>query len=198
MFELLIFNSYDCLEHWTEKFFEARLPSWFLASVHSPHEFYGGLAAFRIYRETHDASWLERGVQCRSIVQLWNEHGSSWNWEHRYWLLVAEENFCHMNFDDAEAAYNNAIASAKSHRFVNDEALAHELAGHLYLNEGMTVESLQHFASAFEKYIEWGATAKVNMIFDFIQEQFGVTTPGLQETNHISADNEDTHKRSYN
>jgi hypothetical protein len=176
MFVSLIMNNYDDLKHCAEKFFEIRWQNWFMVCVHSAHEFYGGLAAFRIFRETHDASWLEKGVQCRESVQLWKEQGSRWNWEHRYWLLVAEENFCYMNFADAEAAYNNAIKSARSHRFTNDEAFANELVGHLYLNEGMTVESLHHFASAFEKYIEWGANAKVNKIFDFIQEKFGVTS----------------------
>ncbi len=65
----------------------------------------------------------------------------------------------------SETLYDAAILSAKTHKFVNEEALANELAGHFYLetgrgNRGRRNRSVHYFSRAFEKYNEWGAIAK--------------------------------------
>ena len=76
------------------------------------------------------------------------------------YLLQAEEQFCSRNFERAETLYDAAIASSKMHKFVNEEALANELAGHFYLERGKRNRSVHYFSQAFEKYNEWGAVAK--------------------------------------
>jgi len=76
------------------------------------------------------------------------------------YLLQAEEQFCERNFDVAETLYVAAIFSSKTHKFLNEEALANELAGHFYLETGRQNESVPYFTQAFEKYTEWGAVAK--------------------------------------
>ena len=86
------------------------------------------------------------------------------------YLLQAEEQFSSMNFDLAERLYDDAISSSKTHKFVNEEALANELAGHFYLETGRRNRSGHYFSQAFEKYNEWGAVAKANTLAAYLDE----------------------------
>ena len=85
-------------------------------------------------------------------------------------LLQAEEHFCSRNFELAETLYDAAISSSKIHKFVNEEALANELAGHFYLETGRRNKSVHYFSQAFEKYNEWGAVAKANTLTEYLDE----------------------------
>jgi len=73
-----------------------------------------------------------------------------------------------MNFEIAEKLYDAAILSSKIHKFVNEEALANELAGHFYLETGRKNRSVHYFSQAFEKYNEWGAIAKANALTNYL------------------------------
>ncbi len=84
------------------------------------------------------------------------------------YLLQAEEQFCRMNFEIAEKLYDAAILSSKIHKYVNEEALANELAGHFYLETGRKNRSVHYFSQAFEKYNEWGAVAKANTLTNYL------------------------------
>lgn len=55
-------------------------------------------------------------------------------------------------------------------RFVNDEALACELAGYFFLEISDEDTALQYFMQAHERYHEWGAVAKSNALFEFVQQ----------------------------
>lgn len=173
MFISFVLNIYNDMRQYAEKFFEVRKSSWLLISAYAGHEFYGGLVSFRIYRETGDSVWLERGKLCESTIQLWAEQGSLWNFEHKHFLMKAEAHYCESELLYAQTAYRNALVSARAHKFINDEALAYELAGYFYLRVGKTSESLDHLICAHEKYTEWGACVKANTICRFIHETFG-------------------------
>ncbi len=56
------------------------------------------------------------------------------------------------------------------HKFVNEEALANELAGHFYLDTGRKFKALQYFCQAEEKYRAWGADAKANELVHYIMK----------------------------
>jgi len=83
------------------------------------------------------------------------------------YLLQAEEQFCSRNFERAETLYDAAIASSKMHKFVNEEALANELAGHFYLETGRRNKAVHYFSRAFDKYNEWGAVAKASSLTEY-------------------------------
>ena len=87
-------------------------------------------------------------------------------------MLEAEEHYSNFEFDLAKVSYINAITSARSSRFVNDEALASELAGRFYLETGDRVSSLEYLRVAHTKYSEWGAVGKANRLFEYITETF--------------------------
>jgi hypothetical protein len=79
-----------------------------------------GLAAFRLYRQTNDPVWLKRGQKCKQKMKVWSEQGCKWNFEQKLLLLSAEESYCLCDYAAAKESYKNAIAAAKSHKFIND------------------------------------------------------------------------------
>jgi hypothetical protein len=100
------------------------------------------------------------------------------------YLLQAEEQFCDRNFEEAERLYNAAILSSKEHAFVNEEALANELAGHFYIETGRRNKSFHYFLQAMEKYNEWGAFAKARTMGKYLEgsEPFFISSnPPLAE-----------------
>jgi len=52
-------------------------------------------------------------------------------------------------------------------RFINEEALAWELAGYYFMDIGQKDVSMSHILKAHEKYFEWGAIAKANALYEF-------------------------------
>lgn len=162
----------DMLTVHAEKFFLLKKYSWFLFHADAAHAFISGLVAFQLYRETLDSIWFERGKMCVADMKLWAEQGSSWNFHQHLLLLEAEELYSSGIFENAQVSYENAIATSKSHKFLNVEALSCELAGKFYLGTGNLASSLELFRLAHENYHAWGALAKANQLFAFINEAF--------------------------
>ena len=93
--------------------------------------FVEGLASFLLARQTKDSErtrWIEKGENVLTKIRYWSEH-SSWNWEDKMVLLEAEKMYTMGNFDQAALLYERAIRLAHDHKFMNDEAIASELAG---------------------------------------------------------------------
>jgi len=177
MFLSLVFNNFDEMKSSTEKFLECRMPSWNLLSGHAVHAFIGGLASFRIYRETRDPLWAQRGEQFKRRIKTWKDQGSLWNFENKSFLLDAENAYNNGNLELAQVSYDNAISSARQHKFQHEEALACELAANFHLNTGNKSMAFKYFTSAHGKYSEWGAFAKVSTLYTYIQETFRCDSP---------------------
>ena len=80
--------------------------SWMLLSNHAWHDYFGGLAAFRIFRETGD--------ECKFAVQVYVDQGLLWNVQQQTQLLEAEQSYSCGNILDAQTSYMNAITSART------------------------------------------------------------------------------------
>ena len=141
---------------------------WTLMHVHSIHAFYIGLASFWAFRETGNPIWADRGRKSKLAIQQWTE-SSQHNFCHQLYLLEAEEAYCDKNHQLARLLYEKAVLTAKKHRFINYEALACELAGYFFYKMHQNDLSVQYFLQAHEKYHEWGAIAKSNSLFQFVQ-----------------------------
>ena len=105
-------------------------------------------------------------------MKLWNEQGDSWNFKHKLQLMEAEEHYSSGNLNLAKESYKNAIESSRLSKFVNDEALANELAGRFYLEIGDLVSSLEHFRLAHKNYNDWGAIGKAGHLFEYTNDTF--------------------------
>ena len=84
------------------------------------------------------------------------------------------------------------------HRFINEEALACELAGHFFLKVGDNETAIQYFLQAHEKYHEWGAVAKSNLIFEFVQKNLAAPispSPSVNYNVPSQSTEEDTNRR---
>jgi hypothetical protein len=161
----------ECCKKFLEK--KLQIKSGLMLYNHIEHTFISGLAAFRLYRETRDSSWMDKGSTCTKEMRVLAEQGCSWNFHHKLLMLEAEDHLSKGNVDAAKESFKNAIVTAQTHRFLNDEALACELTARFYLdNIGDLYLSLQHFRSAHDLYRKWGAVAKASQIFTFTNEKF--------------------------
>jgi tetratricopeptide (TPR) repeat protein len=86
--------------------------------------------------------------------------------------MEAEEYFSIGEFQHAQEFYKRAILTARSHKFVNDEALSCELAARFYFETGDLTSSLEHFTLAHKSYCTWGAIEKGNRLFAYTLETF--------------------------
>jgi len=105
-------------------------------------------------------------------MQCWSEH-SSWNWENKLLLLEAESVHAKGEFDRAGSFYDNAIRSAREHKFVHEEAIASELAGSFYFERGFRQKSHTCLVHSVECYEKWGAHAVARRVETVIREYFG-------------------------
>jgi hypothetical protein len=97
---------------------------------------------------------------------LWSSESSlsSYNFAHKLFLLEAEEQYSLKNFSEAMQLYTNAINTARGTTFLNEEALAYQLAAQFCLDIDAMQSSLEYFRLAHEKYRTWGACAKARQL----------------------------------
>jgi two-component system, NarL family, sensor kinase len=83
------------------------------------------------------------------------------NYLHKFHLVEAEKARVLGQFLEAEELYEQAIAGAAEHEFIQDEALAYELAAKHYLARGREKFAQTYMREAHSCYARWGTTAKV-------------------------------------
>ncbi|MCH8046552.1 MAG: AAA family ATPase [Planctomycetes bacterium] len=83
---------------------------------------------------------------------------------HQTKLLKAELARIHGNVPDAMDLYDEAISSARESGFLQNEALANELAGRFWLGIGKENISKVYFREAAYRYRLWGAEPKARML----------------------------------
>ncbi|OQW92880.1 MAG: hypothetical protein BWK79_13895 [Beggiatoa sp. IS2] len=93
-------------------------------------------------------------------MQKWAHHAPV-NYLHKFYLVEAEQ--AHVLHQDGTARelYDRAIVLAQQNEYVNEEALACELAGKFYLAKKQTKIAQVYLWDAHHGYSRWGAFAKV-------------------------------------
>lgn len=86
------------------------------------------------------------------------------NYLHKYHLVEAVRCYVLEIQADALEFFDRAIAGAKEHGFIQDEALANELASKFYLNWGKDKIAAVYLQEAYYCYARWGATAKTDQL----------------------------------
>ncbi|MEH2411522.1 trifunctional serine/threonine-protein kinase/ATP-binding protein/sensor histidine kinase [Nostoc sp.] len=143
--------------------------------------FYDALVRLAVYpnaSETDQTSIIERVTAHQEKLSIWAAHAPS-NQAHRHALVVAEK--CRVLGAKAEAIeyYDRAIAKAKENEYLNEEALANELAAKFYLEWGKERIAQEYLINAYYCYTRWGAKAKVD---DLEQRYPQLLAPILQQT----------------
>lgn len=127
------------------------------------HSFYDALIQLANYQNATEAEQSQILVQVQAHqekLQHWASHAPG-NHQHRWQLVAAEQ--CRVLNQKAEAIehYDFAIAAAHSNGYIQDAALANELAAQFYLSWGKEKIATSYLQAAYYGYAHWGAKAKV-------------------------------------
>ncbi|WP_413201291.1 ATP-binding protein, partial [Nostoc piscinale] len=102
-------------------------------------------------------------------------------------LVAAEHHRVLGNKIEAIECYDRAISLAKENKFIQDEALANELAAKFYLDWGKEKVAAGYMQEAYYCYARWGAKAKVA---DLEKRYPQLLAPILQQTRSTLSTNE--------
>ncbi|MBW4495531.1 MAG: AAA family ATPase [Oscillatoria princeps RMCB-10] len=128
--------------------------------------FYDSLARLGMWGDVAKAQrddWLQKVAANQSKMQEWAAHAPE-NFTHKFHLVEAER--CRVLGQNIEAMeyYDRAIEGAKAQDYIQEEALALELAAKFYLAWGKEKIARTYMADAYYCYARWGATAKVESL----------------------------------
>jgi PAS domain S-box-containing protein len=84
------------------------------------------------------------------------------NTKHKYLLVEAERARLAGRFGDARELYDEAIVLAHENKYLNEEALAYELAGKFYKSRQNREMAERYLRHAHHTYMVWGAKTKVD------------------------------------
>ncbi len=119
--------------------------------------FYDSLIAL----ELAEGVETQRQVQeNQTRLQHWAEHAPM-NHLHQWHLVEAEKHRVLGQYAEAISLYDRAISGAKENGYLQEEALANELAARFYLNWGKEKIAQDYLTKAYYGYAHWGAKAKV-------------------------------------
>ncbi|MCC5621639.1 AAA family ATPase [Nostoc sp. CHAB 5715] len=93
-------------------------------------------------------------------LKYWATHAPM-NFLHKFHLVEAERERVQGNKAQAIDLYDRAIVLAKENGYIQEEALANELAAKFYLDWGKQRIAGEYMTQAYYGYARWGAKAKV-------------------------------------
>ena len=125
----------------------------------SEHNFYYTLALLATENLTKEQTECVNNNQ--NQLHIWASF-SPQNFQHKYDLVAAER--CRILGQKIEAMelFDLAISGAKKHKYLQEEALANELAAKFYLNWGKEKIAAVYMQEAYYCYSKWGAKAKTD------------------------------------
>lgn len=126
--------------------------------------FYAALTHLAVLKDRSEPEQAEILVQVnihQSTIHQWAKNAPM-NYLHKWHLIEAQKQQILGNRAAAIEHYDRAIALAKEHQFVHEEALANELATKFYLDWGKAKIAQAYAFEAYYCYRRWGAIAKVN------------------------------------
>ncbi|MGD2183927.1 trifunctional serine/threonine-protein kinase/ATP-binding protein/sensor histidine kinase [Lusitaniella coriacea] len=126
--------------------------------------FYDALARLRVWDElstTEREQALEQVNADREKLNKWASHAPM-NYQHKVDLVAAEYSRVLDKKLEAMDLYDRAIAGAKANKYIQEEALANELAAKFYRTWGKEKIARTYLIEAYYCYAQWGAKAKIN------------------------------------
>ncbi|MBV8588443.1 MAG: GAF domain-containing protein, partial [Verrucomicrobia bacterium] len=106
---------------------------------------------------------LEKLQTHQKLTRIWAETCSE-NFQNRCLLVTAEIARIEGRELDAELLYEQAIHSAHTNGFIQNEAVGNELAARFYSARGFETISHAYLRKARSCYLQWGAVAKVRLL----------------------------------
>jgi len=131
--------------------------------VDAAHNFYYSLALLAQYSNASSCEqekYLGIVEKNQQKMQRWADSAPS-NFQHKYELVEAEKARVLGKILEAMEYYDRAITGAKEQGYLQEEALASELAAEFYFSLGRDKFARIYLTQAYYGYIRWGAKAKV-------------------------------------
>ena len=142
--------------------------------------FYGCLIRLALYNkvsEQQQQQWLEEVTSNQEQMKIWAHHAPM-NYLHKFHLVEAEKHRVLHNYIEAIELYEQAIAGATENEYIQEVALANELAAKFYLEWNKETIAQAYVIKAYYAYAQWGAVAKLKHLekcygdlLKFIQQQ---------------------------
>ncbi|MFN6565242.1 MAG: AAA family ATPase [Nostoc sp. ChiSLP01] len=149
----------------------------FLVPVFHTYDSLAHLAIYSQVSPTKQRSILQRVMANQEKLQTWAGYVSE-NHLHKYYLIEAQKQRILGNKAQAIDYYDLAIDLAHKNQYLNEEALANELACQFYLEWGKEKLAQDYLLKAYSAYAAWGAKAKIeDLEHNFAQ----LLTPVLQQ-----------------
>jgi PAS domain S-box-containing protein len=131
--------------------------------IEATHHFYHALTLTALYsgapaNEQAELARLLEGKLKR--LRHWADDCPQ-NYRNRYALVLAEIARIEGRFTEAMDLYEESIRSARDNGFIQQEALAFELAAQFYSSRGFAAFAQTYLRKARDCYLRWGAQGKV-------------------------------------
>ncbi|MEH2148199.1 trifunctional serine/threonine-protein kinase/ATP-binding protein/sensor histidine kinase [Nostoc sp.] len=154
---------------YTQALDNAKLASEYISSVMgmitvSIHNFYYSLALISLYPNVEPDTQQEYMAAIninQEKMRIWAGHAPA-NYQHKYDLVEAEKARVLGQTFVAMEYYELAIQGAKEQGYLQEEALANELAAEFYFFRGRDQQAIFYLRESYHTYIRWGAIAKVS------------------------------------
>ncbi|MEG4396692.1 AAA family ATPase [Microcoleus sp. BROC3] len=149
---------------------------------------YDALARLAIYSESGtkvQQKLLKKVTVSQEKMKQWAQYAPM-NCLHKYYLVQAEIARVLSQWFEAEEFYEQAIQGARENEYIQEEALAYELAAKHYLSRGREKFAQLYMKEAHYCYERWGATAKVKDLEtrypQFFPQSSSVTSTPIRTT----------------
>ncbi|MEG4508551.1 AAA family ATPase, partial [Microcoleus sp. F6_B4] len=145
--------------------------------------FYDSLVRLAVYSDTPESQQQEILVRVHANqekMQKWAHHAPM-NHLQKFYLVEAERYRVLGEKVEAIEMYDKAIALAKENKYINEEALAHELAAKFYLEWGKEKLAQPYLIDAYYAYARWGAKAKI----DHLEKRYPQLLTAILQPNQV-------------
>ncbi|QLE49872.1 GAF domain-containing protein [Nostoc sp. C057] len=158
-----LFGEYESAWEYSQKFEQYEQGAAGLLIV-PLRNFYQSLSLLALCSQANEAQqqlYLQKVAENQAKMQEWANHAPV-NYQHKYNLVLAEQ--ARVTGDRVQAAdyYEIAIQEAIANDYVQETAIANELAAKFYLEWGKEKAAEGYLQQAYYCYARWGAKAKTD------------------------------------
>jgi PAS domain S-box-containing protein len=159
---------------------------------------YDSLARLATYPQSNvqaQEEILKKVAVGQEKMKQWGHHAPM-NCLHRYHLVEAEKARVLGQLLEAEEFYEQAIQGARENEYLQEEALAYELAAKFYLERGREKFAQLYMKEAHYCYERWGAMAKVKDLETRYPQFFPQSSSMASTPIHITSGTSSSHSGS--
>jgi len=127
------------------------------------HNFYYSLTLLAQYPNAssqEQQQYINIVANNQDKMKNWAFHAPE-NYQHKYNLVEAEKVRVLGQNLEAMEFYDRAIQGAKEQQYLQEEALANELAAEFYFSRGREKVAIDYLTQSYYTYFRWGSTVKI-------------------------------------